>query len=209
MQVRWEELEAFVNPLSNYQEYRLVLTKTHAPYIPYLGAITKDLTGMLEAPTFSSKGTHPFINWRKIMILGRILLGFGNGRAERYSFFVPPAYLDVLEHLEVYEESRLYEMSRQCEPTDAQRKQEKQEKQESKERLKEKKQPRKAIVERVTGKISPRTAGDGTTASLAGLEAQLVHLQNTLAVFTEEVAKVLLCKYRNCLYLSFCLILVR
>eukprot|EP01135_Chromosphaera_perkinsii_P004800 Nk52_evm31s296 gene=Nk52_evmTU31s296 len=113
-----KDLEDFLNPLHNFENYRLALrnlTKA-APVVPIMVVILKDLTFINEMPRTLNNG---FANFFKLRTLASKLYVFENWQERpNYTFKPEKAISSYCKNLPVASEKAIYHHSCMCEPKD-------------------------------------------------------------------------------------------
>lgn len=103
--------------VENMQSLRQLAQSASPPLVPYLGVYLTDLVFIEDGNpnTFEEDGS-TFINFRKMSILGEVLMEISSYQHDHYSFFKFDDLYNYLLYLDTHTETELYNMSIAAEP---------------------------------------------------------------------------------------------
>lgn len=124
MKLTWKEVKSkYINILKkiddlmsckdNYKRYRLRLSLTAPPAIPFIGSYLSDLTFIEENEDCEEGG---IINWEKMRMLGKILVEVHSLQLVPYEFTPVPSVQEYLMNLRILSEKERYQYSKAVEP---------------------------------------------------------------------------------------------
>ncbi|PRP79939.1 ras-specific guanine nucleotide-releasing factor 1 [Planoprotostelium fungivorum] len=109
----FDNLSRLFEMSSNYKSYRMQLTCSDPPLIPYIGLWPKDITSVEEIPTITSEG---HINISKLRNLCRFITQMKTYQGTKYRIDQSPDLYAYLKNPKIFNEKQARDLSEQYEP---------------------------------------------------------------------------------------------
>lgn len=110
-----EELNALMESIQNYKNYRAAVKAAKLPLLPYLGVYLRDITFIDEGNTNYLDEAKMVVNFEKLCLIGEILHQIKRYQSEAFDILPDTVLQEFLHKVQILPEEMLYKHSLLCE----------------------------------------------------------------------------------------------